>query len=1048
MKKLFFVLFFVAGFQMLHADAPEWENPEIIEINKEEPRTWMIPFKTREDAMQAKANSDRIHMLNGQWRFKLYHDPEKIPDNIEAFAFDDANWNEIKVPSNWQMEGYGRRIYTNTTYPFKVNPPYVPHKGNEIGCYRHTFELPAGWDKDNVFLNFDGVQSAFYLYVNGKFAGYSQGSMTPAEFDITEYVKEGQNLVTAKVLRWSDASYIEDQDYWRLSGIYRDVYILSRPKAYIRDYFIKTDLINAYKDANLHVNINIENRSDAVFDNYTVKTAVFDKGNPKKPLWEDIIQGKNILPRKQKKLKTAQLFKSPRLWTDETPNLYTFTIQLLDNKGQEMEAIALDFGFREVEINGNQVYLNGKYFYTKGVNRHEWDEEKGRAISKEMMIKDIKLMKQHNFNSVRTAHYPNQPVFYQLCNKYGLLVMDEANVESHGLWGLENYYIGEKPLWKKAIMARNISMVERDKNFTSIIFWSMGNESGWGRNFDSAYYQIKQIDGTRPVHYQAKNPPYGWDTVNRYDILSAMYPFPDKENYWEGRNYLKQLIEMDDTRPMIICEYAHAMGNSLGNFYKFWDKFRDYPQMQGGYIWDWIDQGVLQIDENGNKFYAYGGDFGDTINDANFLINGLVMPDRTIQPELYEAKKVMQSVRFNSYDPETNNIIISNEYHTINLNRFYFKWEIIEDGEVLQNGTLNDIDAPAESSRKVVIPIEKYETDPEKEYFLNVYAHLKEDTDWAKKDYQLAKEQFIISQKENQQNIISTKEKLNIELEDTKKHLYLKGLSFDMKINKKNGILLVTDKNEDSVFWGGHINLWRAPTDNDMGGGDHGFASRWRRAGLHNMIFNIDHFDYNKNEKCVEIKAIGVHSGDSADFKATLNYMIFENEMIDISMTLEALTDIPPLPRVGMQWYLNQQYDSVKWYGRGPHENYPDRKKSALVGIYKKSIMDIPFPYVKPQENGNREDIRTLLIKGKNNIPAMDINADSLFSFSMHWYTLNNLTASDHLNDLNKAGYTTLYIDAKQAGLGGDVSWNPRTHKEFRITDKNFILNYQIKLKP
>ena len=709
----FSTLLFIGIFMFFsQALAQEWQNPEIIAINKEAPHVTLIPFQSVKTSQSFDATqSDRYQSLNGDWKFKFLARPGDAPDKFFQPTFADADWELLPVPSNWQVEGYGQPIYTNIKHPFPVDPPRVPEDANETGLYRLEFEMAPEWVGQEIFLHFAGVQSAMYVWVNGEQVGYSQGSMLPAEFNVTDYVKPGKNILAAKVIRWSDGSYLEDQDFWRLSGIYRDVYLVARPQVFLRDFQITTDLDSDYKDATLDIDFDIVNASQKEANDYVIDIHL--SGH------ELDVKETVKVPAVSKNDQTAVTFTKniddPQKWSAEIPNLYTITFALRDADGDTREAITQKIGFREIEIVDGQLLVNGHIPYFKGVNRHEIQPDAGRVVSEETMIKDIVLMKQHNINSVRTSHYPNQTRWYELCDEYGIYVIDEANIESHELWADRRIYLDEKPEWQEAFVTRGTAMVERDKNHASIIMWSMGNETGYGTAFDVMYKEMKALDPTRPIHYESRTPAYSPD-LSKYDIISTMYPTLE---------HIVELTEKDPTRPVIICEYAHGMGNSTGNLKKYWDLFESHPRMQGAFIWDYVDQGLTKKTDDGREFFAYGGDYGDTPNDLNFCINGVINPDRTPQPAMQEIKKVFQFVDIKAVDLYAGLIAIENTYDFQNLDFLQAEWRLETPFKVVESGVIEPLDIPAGEGRIFVIGPFKEPLESNDDFYLNVSLRLK-----------------------------------------------------------------------------------------------------------------------------------------------------------------------------------------------------------------------------------------------------------------------------------------------------------------------------------
>jgi len=737
-----FILWFGMGLTLIPAQeekAYDWENPEIVGRNKELPHVTLMLYPEIKSAIKGEVSSSPFFLsLNGLWKFHWVKKPEERPLDFYQVEFDDSGWRKIPVPSNWQMFGYGIPIYTNIKYPFgKADPPHIPHDNNPVGSYRLRFKVPHTWHGRQVFLHFDGVESAFYLWVNGKKVGYNQGSRTPAEFNITPYLKKNENLLAVEVFRWSDGSYLEDQDFWRLSGIFRDVYLFSTDNLHIRDFWAIADLDENYRDGELKVNVKIVNHGRK---SLPVKVEAQLLDSEEKPLIKPITWEGRIERSSEISLDLKQSVKNPKKWSAEDPNLYTLLLSLKKESGETIEVIPCKVGFRKVEIKGGQLLLNGVPILIKGVNRHEHDPDTGHTISVESMIHDIKLMKRFNINAVRTSHYPNDPKWYDLCDKYGLYLVDEANIESHGIGYKPEKTLGNKPEWKKAHMDRTKRMVERDKNHPSVIIWSLGNEGGDGINFEATSAWIHERDPTRPVHYErAEERPHT-------DIICPMYPYPN-------RVYKYAVKELK--RPFIMCEYAHAMGNSVGDLSAYWYLIYRYKHLQGGFIWDWVDQGLrkkvpekkarpegieAKDDRDKDYFWAYGGDFGppDTPSDGNFCMNGLVAPDRFPHPSLYEVRKVYQYIQIEPLDLEEGKVKILNRYDFTNLRDFEGLWTLKANEMVISRGRLPVLNIPPGKSEEIKIPFEKPSLEPGREYWLDISFRLYRPTLWAKRGHEIA----------------------------------------------------------------------------------------------------------------------------------------------------------------------------------------------------------------------------------------------------------------------------------------------------------------------
>jgi len=1023
-----FILILLIGVTMSFAQTPDWQNPEVIAINKEPGHASLVSFQ---DAATAQtfdaATSENYLLLNGEWKFKFLEKPADTPADFYKPDFADTDWDMIEVPSNWQVKGYGQPIYTNITHPFPVNPPVVPEDKNETGLYRRTFEIPANWDGREIFLHFAGVQSAMYVYVNGEQVGYSQGSMTPAEFNVTDFVNPGDNSLAVWVIRWSDGSYLEDQDFWRLSGIYRDVFLMARPQTFIRDFHIVTDLDYHYKNADLNIDFKVNNASAKTVKKLKVAVTINDEniGFAESVDVPKIKSGEEVTAQFTKEIK------SPKLWSAEIPNLYTITFELKDGD-DVLEAISRKIGFREVELKNGQVLINGQAPYFKGVNRHEIEPETGRVVTEKLMRKDIELMKQHNINAVRTSHYPNDPRWYELCDEYGLYVMDEANVESHDTWATYKIYLDEKPEWQQAFITRGERVVQRDKNHASVVMWSMGNETGYGTAFDNMYIAMKAIDPTRPIHYESKTPAYA-NVLSKYDIISSMY---------SSLEDMINLVDSDPNRPAIFCEYAHGMGNSTGNLKKYWDIFENHPQMQGAFIWDYVDQGITKKTEDGREFFAYGGDFDDTPNDANFCMNGIINPDRTPQPAMQQVKKIFQFAKIKAIDLYAGVIAVENTYDFQSLDFLQLQWQLVKEGEVVKKGAVEKLDIPPHTAK--VYKLGEFFDDVSKcvPYFLNISLTLKDEQSWADKGHELAWEQFAFPYNEKELSIVKTAQPKVDKQEST---ATIAGSNYEAECDMESGELasLIVD-GKQVLERGVQVNLWRAPTDNDEGGGDNSFAAQWLQDGLDATELQVESTDIYESKTAVKFVVKGAIKAADHKIPAMLAY-VFYLDAVDVYVELDIPKAIKTVPRVGTEWLLKNDFDAVQWFGRGPHENYVDRKEGARFGVYEKSVDELYFEYVKPQENGNRTDVRWMTIS--NGEHTLKIKGDPSFEFSATTYSLENISGADHPTDLTDAGFISLNIDYQQAGLGGDDSWNPRTHPEYQLRPGNYQFNYRICFK-
>ncbi|GLS91100.1 beta-galactosidase [Psychromonas marina] len=990
-------------------------------------------FHSQQAALLNQA-SEFQHTLNGQWRFQLFTKPEVVPcDSIEV-DFDDSEWPNITVPSNWQLQGYDKPIYTNVKYPFEDNPPFVP-ADNPTGIYRLNFDLPDTWQGRKQTITFDGVNSAFHLWCNGVWIGYSQDSRLPAEFDLSEQLQAGNNQLTVMVLRWSDGSYLEDQDMWWLSGIFRDVTLRSKPIISLRDIAISTDLDACFN----HAQLNMVTYLSEISSDFRAQVQLFDAQGL--PVTEPICAafGERIFDEKggaQDRAEHKIAIISPHKWSAESPYLYRAVISLLNSDQEVVDREAYDVGFRVVEISDGQLKVNGCPLLIRGVNRHEHHPEKGHAVNDDDMLMDIKLLKQNNFNAVRTAHYPNHPRWYELCDQYGLYVVDEANLETHGQFPMSR--LSNDNSWLSAYMRRMTRMVERDKNHASIIIWSLGNESGIGHNHHAMYQWTKLKDPTRPVQYEGG----GADTAAT-DIIVPMYARVDEDQLLPNapdvvpKIAIKKWLSMpNEQRPLILCEYAHAMGNSLGSFDKYWQAFRDYPRLQGGFIWDWVDQGLTKTDKNGVDYWGYGGDFGDQINDRQFCINGLVFPDRSLHPGIYEVKKAQQFYQFSLIEADAVTIKVDSEQLFIDSSDENLRWTITENGEVMVSGEV-ELDIAPQCSQLLTLlenhPDQKVGCD----YFLNIEVVLNKDKPWAEKGFVVATEQFVlpsIPQLARLTPVVSDAPCVS-ESENT---LTISGDNFTVKMDKQQGV--ITDwlvAGEKRLLAGPKDNFFRAPLDNDIGTSEancvdpKAWVSRWQSAGINDLVC-----------RCLSIEAVtlkhqvlinvefGHYSADKLIIATHWQYKIDHHGKVSIAVNVDVAKSLPPLPRIGMELILPKTDKPVSWFGRGPHENYPDRTLSAHIGRYSCPVEALHTDYIFPSENGLRCDVKEAQVG-----PLM-VTGD--FHLAVSRYQQANIAQAKHTNELIDEQQLYLRLDGFHMGVGGDDSWSPSVHQEFLLTKQHY----------
>ena len=1022
-----------------------WEDPQVIQRNKLKPHATLIPYDSIKDAITCdKENSSRFKSLNGNWRFNWVEKPNDRPLKFQNDDFDVSNWDFIKVPSSWQLMGYGQPIYTNIKHPFLYpNPPTPPKNNNPVGSYKRTFNLPLSWSKSRTIIHFDGVKSAFFLWVNGNKVGYSQGSMTPAEFDITEYLKTGKNSLSVQVFRWSDASFIEDQDFWRLSGIYRDVYLMNIPDTHIRHFKVNASLTRNLKTGNLSVTSHLNNYSvkekEVLLE---VKCLDIDSKEILASFSKDLF----IPSLKEITVDSSVQISNINPWSAEVPNLYLLILSLTDKLTNSTEFVSSKIGFRNIEIKYGQMLINNEPIIIKGVNRHEHDPIMGRTVSEDLMIKDIKIMKKFNINAVRTSHYPNHPRWYELCNEYGIYVMDEANIESHYFWSK----FTKDPKWENAFLDRAKRMVYRDINHPSIIIWSLGNEAGYGPNHDIMANWIRKYDDSRLIHYEGREPGYT-PLPNHFDIISNMYPSVD---------LMKKLHDENPNRPIILCEYSHAMGNSNGNLFKYWDNIYAYPRMQGGYVWDWVDQGILKQRDN-QDFYAYGGDFGESIHDSNFCINGLIGPDRKPHPALHELKYQMQNIKVHFSKNKLNQIKLENRFFFKNLEDIKGNGVLYENGKAILEFSLDLYNIGPGEYKYMDIPINKSLIKNRfNEYYINFYFKLKSKTKWAKRNHLIASDQYIIQEKRINTNInqnISSKivgidlkeppEFSEINFERNNDGIIISASNVKYQFNFDQGQLLKVYLDDTEFISSPFVhNIWRAPTDNDRGGSyQKSFYSHWKKAGYDDLKRSVESVNYKKvDDNSVEVSVSEKYSNNKSTIQVLINYLVSKDGLLKINVETDINPILPVIPKIGLTTQIPSTFSTVDWYGRGPQESYSDRKLGAFIGLYSENVDNLYFPYIKPQENGNRSDTRWMLISDSNNKGIL-IEAEEYFNFSAHRYSLENLSKSKHTVDLKNSNYINLNIDHKMMGLGGDDSWNPRTHDEFLIKPGLYKFSYNFK---
>ncbi len=1011
----------------------DWENETIFAVNKEAGHVTYIPFPSVEslkadqsfDKPWLEPSSPLYRSLNGDWKFKWVKQPSERPMDFYKPGYNVSSWAEIPVPSNWEMHGYGTPIYTNIRYPFRNNPPFIePQKGytnekepNPVGSYRRDFDVPADWDGKNIFIHFDGVYSGFYVWVNGKKVGYSQGANNVTEFDITEYVKTWNNTLAVQVFRWTDGSYIEDQDMFRLSGIHRDVFLFATPKVHVRDYHLSAGFNgDDFSSATFDVKPFIKNYSKKASDAASIQITLLDpRGKAVAEISKDITALKGG---EEQSFDLQAAVSKPALWSAEKPNLYTAVVLLKDKDGNVTEAMSSKFGFRKIEIKNKRVYINNEQVFFKGTNRHDTHPIYGRSVPVESMIQDVQMMKRYNMNTIRTSHYPNHAKMYAIYDYYGLYTMDEADIENHG-----NHSISNMPSWLPAYKDRLERMVQRDRNHPCVIFWSMGNEGGNGMNFDEIAKLTRSMDPSRPVHYEGRN--------ESADIDSHMYPALDRMAAFDQR---------ESDKPYFLCEYVHSMGNAMGNLAEYWDYIENHSQrMIGGCVWDWVDQAIVKPGGPTDRYY-YGGDFGDVPNDGDFVCNGLTTPDRRETAKLLEVKKIYQYVKIRPLSLSIGKIEIENKYDFTDLNEFDIAWELLKDGVVAESGSINPIDLAPNQKKALLVPYNK-SLDSGSEYFLNVYFKLKENTAWEKAGYAVASEQFALNRKPLLP-ILNTASMQKIRAEKTENELAISGDGFTAVFNTQTGVM-------KSLKYG----------DKEMLHDNQGFELNWYRS-LNNdkyadqsyypAIYDKPIFTYQADE---DGKSVTVIAGKTAtiNFRRPVSipylvkYQIYADGTIDVDASFTGPM-VNVIHRLGLQIVLPSGFENVKYYGRGPHENYSDRKHSAFFGLYETTVEGMEAEhYVRAQSMGNREDIRWFTLtddKGK----GLKISSKDRLSFSALHFTDNELWQAKHDFMLDEIRKPEIYLnlDCLQEGVG-NASCGPVTLPEYMIPNgQNICYSFRV----
>lgn len=1015
-----------------------WEDPSIFKINKEDGHAIMMPYDSENEALSGNESKYK-QSLNGKWKFYWQRGLKNQPENFQLVSFDDSHWDEINVPSVWQTEGYSVPYYYASTFPkafsrTKSKIPSIDHNMQEIGFYRKTFVLDEVFDNREVFLHFGAAKSALEVYINGEFVGYSQGSMAPHEFDITKVLKKGENVITAKLYRFSDGSYLEDQDMWWLCGIYRDVYLFAEPKVCLRDFYFKTDFDDTYNDSNVTLNMYFNNYNN-IRGKIKVSAKLIDSKNEEIELGsseKELSGGKETIT-------YNKTVKSPDKWSAETPNLYTLVMSV-ELDGKVICVKSYKVGFKKVEIKGEKIYFNGMPLMIKGVNRHDFDCDYGWAVPKYRYTQDLDIMKQNNINSIRTSHYPDDPYFYDMCNKYGFYVMDECEVETHGV--RRKGVPGSNPVWTGAVVDRMQRMVLRDRNNPCIFMWSLGNEAGDGSNFMEMKKSALELDDTRQFHYE------GDFDLTKSDVISRMYPTKDIMEKLGNKqpitislydNIANQLAadskpikaEMYEGKPVVLCEYAHSMENSLGNFQEYIDDFEKYDNMCGGFIWDFVDQALHVKDENGNDNYLYGTDFQGkephklidipnttamTGSNVYFCANGIIGADRNPHPQIVEVKHGYQNIGIIAKDIKNGEFTIKNKFLFTNLSDFNCKWVIKAEGKEVLNGTIGKINCAPLEEKEIKIDYDLSKLSDDKELILTVFFETTKKSLGLDADYEIAFEQFVLNEMPKPKEIKSDK-KLDFDISGKK--ITVNGENLKVVVDDGKVVSYVIDEKE-LLKAPLEPNYFRALTDNDIDflnftpqwAKFHPFYA-WQRATHHTKAVKTEVV---KNGEVVEIH-IAFSTAGLKNSVAT--YKVYPDGKLYV---FHSAIPTKGMLRFGYQMTMESSMEYITWYGRGPKPTYIDRKLGSKIDLYESSVTDFEYRYMRPQESSNRCDVRYFTLTDKKGFGIrVDAYYDNPINFSAYHYTTDGLEKATHINDIPYADITTVNIDHRQLGVGGDL---------------------------
>ncbi|MGW0503437.1 glycoside hydrolase family 2 TIM barrel-domain containing protein [Micromonospora sp. NPDC003241] len=1028
---------------------PEWNNNiGIFQVNAQPPHATLMPYGDLQQALNADRTVSPYRLsLDGTWRFQHVLRPADRDLTFHRTDVDDSSWRTIPVPANWQQHGYDFPIYTNIAYPWwggtgfdeARTPPFVPTQFNPVGQYRRTFQVPAGWQGRRVHLHFEGVKAAFYVWINGTRVGYREGSYTPAEFDVTDHLRTGANLIAVEVFRFPDGDWLEDQDMIRLSGIFRSVHLYSLPTVHLRDFTIQTPLRDGYTNADLVVAASLRNSGSQPAGTYTVETQLYDQNQ--QPVWPDPLRTQiavgAVAPGQDATGRGSRAVTAPRLWSAEYPNLYTAVLQLRDPSGAVVQTVSTRVGFREFAIRDGLIRVNGRPVSIRGVNRHEIDTDRGAALTRADMVRDIRVMKQLNINAVRTAHYPNNPTFYELADEYGLYVMDEANLETHGVMGS---YPASRTDWTAPVIDRASAMVHRDKNHACVVIWSLGNEAGAGSNFVTMRNWIRAADPTRIIQYQGDNRPEVSDLrVEGYESLART----------------EQRARDADPRPYVSHEYAHSMGNSTGNLKEYWDIYRRYPILQGGFIWDFADEALRRPVPGGSgaTYLSYGGDWGDRPDfEGNFCGNGIVDADRRPGGKAVEVKQVYQAINVAAgADVSTGSIRITNEYLFTNVNAFEGRWSLLADGQVIQSGSLTaqQLDVAPLSTGTVQVPIQRPSAiAPGAEHFLQLSFRLRTSTVWADAGFEVAKQQLAVDFGSPPVQPVPVTGVPTLTVSETTAAVTVSGTGFAVTVAKGTGLISSYDALGMRLLNSGPTpNFWRAPNDNDRGNGHPTRNATWRRAGANRTVTGV--VVTRLSDRATRITVNGTLPTSTVSTYTT-TYTVFGNGEIRVEQTLRpGSAGLPYIPEVGTILMLPAALDRFRYYGRGPQENHWDRRTGSDVGLYQSTVAQQWTSYLRPQENGNKTDVRWAALTDSAGRGLL-VTGDSLVEVNASYFTPEDLSVGvRHDYQLTRRQEVVLRVNHRQMGVGGNDSWGAHTIDAYKILpDRTYTYGYRLRPLP